>query len=74
MDVVATAAARSSEASPIVFANAGIGTIGAAGEMDPGEWRRVLDVNLSGVFYTVRESISASRWRAGTEASSVQPR
>ena len=41
----------------IVFANAGIGTIGAVGELDPAEWRRILDVDLSGVFYTVRECI-----------------
>jgi NAD(P)-dependent dehydrogenase (short-subunit alcohol dehydrogenase family) len=40
-----------------VFANAGIGTIGAVGEMDPGEWRRVLDVNLTGVFHTLRECL-----------------
>jgi NAD(P)-dependent dehydrogenase (short-subunit alcohol dehydrogenase family) len=40
-----------------VFANAGIGTIGAVGEMDPDEWRRVIDVNLTGVFHTVRECI-----------------
>jgi NAD(P)-dependent dehydrogenase (short-subunit alcohol dehydrogenase family) len=39
----------------IVFANAGIGTMAAAGEMDPDEWRKVIDVNLSGVFHTVRE-------------------
>jgi NAD(P)-dependent dehydrogenase (short-subunit alcohol dehydrogenase family) len=40
-----------------VFANAGIGTIGAVGEMDPDEWRKVIDVNLTGVFHTVRECI-----------------
>jgi NAD(P)-dependent dehydrogenase (short-subunit alcohol dehydrogenase family) len=41
----------------IVFANAGIGTIGAVGEMDPLEWRKVIDINLSGVFYTVQACI-----------------
>jgi NAD(P)-dependent dehydrogenase (short-subunit alcohol dehydrogenase family) len=55
---VVAAAAKELGGISLVFANAGIGTIGAAGEMDPAEWRRVLDVNLSGVFYTVRESIS----------------
>jgi NAD(P)-dependent dehydrogenase (short-subunit alcohol dehydrogenase family) len=40
-----------------VFANAGIGTIGAVAQMDPAEWRRVLDVNLTGVFHTVRECL-----------------
>jgi meso-butanediol dehydrogenase / (S,S)-butanediol dehydrogenase / diacetyl reductase len=56
-DAVAAAAAELGGIS-LVFANAGIGTIGAAGEVDPAEWRRILDVNLSGVFYTVRESIA----------------
>ena len=41
----------------LVFANAGIGTMAAVGEMDPGEWHKIIDVNLSGVFYTVRECI-----------------
>jgi NAD(P)-dependent dehydrogenase (short-subunit alcohol dehydrogenase family) len=41
----------------IVFANAGIGTIGAVGEMDPLEWRKVIDVNLTGVFNTVQACI-----------------
>lgn len=54
--VVNAAAARMGGIS-VVFANAGIGTIAAVGEMDPAEWRRVIDVNLSGVYYTVRESI-----------------
>ena len=41
----------------IVFANAGIGTIGSVGEMDPMEWRKVVDINLTGVYHTVRECI-----------------
>jgi NAD(P)-dependent dehydrogenase (short-subunit alcohol dehydrogenase family) len=41
----------------VVFANAGIGTMAAVGEMDPAEWRKVIDVNLSGVFHTVRECL-----------------
>lgn len=41
----------------IAFANAGIGTIGAVGEMDPLEWRKVIDVNLTGVFHTARETV-----------------
>ncbi|MGO9344755.1 MAG: SDR family NAD(P)-dependent oxidoreductase [Acidimicrobiales bacterium] len=40
-----------------VFANAGIGSFGAVDEMDAGEWRKVIDVNLSGVFHTVRECL-----------------
>lgn len=40
-----------------VFANAGIGSFGAVDEMDTDEWRKVIDVNLSGVFHTVRECL-----------------
>jgi NAD(P)-dependent dehydrogenase (short-subunit alcohol dehydrogenase family) len=53
-----TAAATELGGLSSVFANAGVGTIGAVGEMDPDEWRRVVDVNLTGVFHTVRESIA----------------
>jgi meso-butanediol dehydrogenase/(S,S)-butanediol dehydrogenase/diacetyl reductase len=40
-----------------LYANAGIGTIGAVGEMDPAEWRKILDVDLTGVFHTVRAAL-----------------
>jgi len=50
-------AARELGGISIVFANAGIGTIGAVGQMDPVEWHRVLDINLTGVFHTVRECL-----------------
>jgi NAD(P)-dependent dehydrogenase (short-subunit alcohol dehydrogenase family) len=52
----------------LLFANAGIGTMAAVGEMDPEEWRKVIDVNLSGVFYTVRECMPHL---AAAESSSV---
>lgn len=41
----------------IAFANAGTGTMAAVGEMDPDEWRKIVEVNLSGVFHTVRECL-----------------
>jgi NAD(P)-dependent dehydrogenase (short-subunit alcohol dehydrogenase family) len=41
----------------IVFANAGVGTIAAIGDMSPDEWRRVTSVCLDGVFFTVRAAI-----------------
>jgi NAD(P)-dependent dehydrogenase (short-subunit alcohol dehydrogenase family) len=41
----------------IVFANAGIGTMSAIGETNPEDWQRVVAVNLSGVFYTVRAAL-----------------
>ena len=41
----------------IVFANAGAATMASIGEMQPEDWQRIIAVNLSGVFYTVRASI-----------------
>lgn len=41
----------------LVFANAGTGTMAAVGEMDPSEWQKIVEVNLSGVFHTVRECV-----------------
>ena len=41
----------------IVFANAGDATMGAVGDMDPLEWERIVAVNLSGVFHTVRAAV-----------------
>lgn len=40
----------------IAFANAGIGAIGPIAGMDVAEWRRVLDVNLTGAFLTVKHA------------------
>lgn len=41
----------------LVFANVGIGTMAAVAEMDPDEWRKIIDVNLSGVFHTVHACV-----------------
>jgi NAD(P)-dependent dehydrogenase (short-subunit alcohol dehydrogenase family) len=41
----------------ITFANAGIGTMAAIGEMDPAEWQKIIAVNLTGVFHTVRAAL-----------------
>ena len=40
----------------IAFANAGIGAVGLLADIDVSEWRRVLDVNLTGVFLTVKHA------------------
>lgn len=48
------------------FANAGIGGRGTAfDEMSTEEWRRVLEVNLDGVFYTFKHAARHMRERAG---------
>lgn len=38
----------------ILVNNAGIGSQGSVEELDPEEWQRVLDVNLTGQFYGIR--------------------
>lgn len=44
----------------LAFNNAGIGgTLKPAGELEPAEWQRVIDINLSGVFYGLRYQIPA---------------
>jgi NAD(P)-dependent dehydrogenase (short-subunit alcohol dehydrogenase family) len=40
----------------VVVANAGIVRAGALGEMDPGEFRRVVEVNLTGVFLPLQQA------------------
>src|ERR1700722_3311958 len=57
---VADAVAKAADALgglSLVFANAGTGTMAAVGEMDPDEWRKIIDVNLSGEFHPVRECV-----------------
>ncbi|HEX4586455.1 MAG TPA: SDR family oxidoreductase [Mycobacterium sp.] len=49
----------------IVMANAGIGAFGSVLEMDPEAFKRVIDVNLMGVFYTVRAALPAVVARRG---------
>lgn len=38
----------------ILVNNAGVGLFGSADEFDPGQWREVIDTNLSGPFYCSR--------------------
>jgi NAD(P)-dependent dehydrogenase (short-subunit alcohol dehydrogenase family) len=41
----------------LVFANAGVGTMAAIGDLRPDEWDRVIGVNVTGVFHTVRAAL-----------------
>jgi NAD(P)-dependent dehydrogenase (short-subunit alcohol dehydrogenase family) len=41
----------------IVFANAGIGTMASIGEMSTQEWQKIVGVDLTGVFHTVRAAL-----------------
>lgn len=49
----------------IVMANAGIGSFGSVLEIDPEAFKTVIDVNLMGVFYTVRAALSSVIERRG---------
>lgn len=49
----------------VVVANAGISSYGSVLQVDPEAFKRVLDVNLLGVFYTVRATLPALIDRRG---------
>jgi NAD(P)-dependent dehydrogenase (short-subunit alcohol dehydrogenase family) len=49
----------------IVMANAGIGSFGSVLEIDPAAFKTVIDVNLLGVFYTVRAALPSVIERRG---------
>ena len=41
----------------VVVANAGIASYGSVGTVDPETFRRVIDINVTGVFHTVRAAL-----------------
>jgi NAD(P)-dependent dehydrogenase (short-subunit alcohol dehydrogenase family) len=49
----------------VVVANAGIAPYGSVAQIDPEMFRRVIDVNLTGVFHTVRAAMSSVVGRRG---------
>lgn len=49
----------------IVFNNAGIGSFAAAPDLSVEDWRRVIDIDLSGVFYGCKAAIPRLRARGG---------
>ena len=49
----------------ILVNNAGIGVFAPVAEMDPEDWRAVLETNLNGVFYCCHEAIPRMRKRGG---------
>lgn len=49
----------------LLINNAGIGIFRKAAELTVEEWRRTIDLNLSGVFYCCREAIGQFRRRGG---------
>jgi NAD(P)-dependent dehydrogenase (short-subunit alcohol dehydrogenase family) len=49
----------------ILVNNAGIGIFNAVAEMDPEDWRAVIETNLNGVFYCCHEAIPRMKKRGG---------
>jgi 3-oxoacyl-[acyl-carrier protein] reductase len=45
--------------------NAGVGVFRPAGDLSVDDWRKIIDTNLSGVFYCTREAIPAMKQRGG---------
>jgi NAD(P)-dependent dehydrogenase (short-subunit alcohol dehydrogenase family) len=65
MQAVAEAAVERFGGIDVVVANAGIASYGSVLQVDPETFKRVLDVNLLGVFYTVRATLPAVIDRRG---------
>lgn len=49
----------------MVVANAGIASYGSVKQVDPAAFRKVIDINITGVFHTVRATLSAVTARKG---------
>ena len=67
LDMAKAAAAKAVErfgGIDVVVANAGIASYGSVLQVDPEALKRVLDVNLLGVFHTVRATLPAGVSRA----------
>lgn len=63
-DVVAAATARFGGLD-LVLANAGIASYGSVAQVDPADFKRVIDINLLGVFHTARAALSTLIERKG---------
>lgn len=49
----------------LLFNNAGVGELGTTVELDPADWHRILNVNLSSVFYFCKAAIPHMLQRGG---------
>ncbi len=65
MQTAAEAAVERFGGIDVVMANAGIGSYGSLLQVDPEAFRRVIDINLLGVFHTVRATLPAVIERRG---------
>jgi NAD(P)-dependent dehydrogenase (short-subunit alcohol dehydrogenase family) len=55
----------------VLINNAGIGRYGPIAEMQPEEWRRVIEVNVLGVFHATRAALPALRRRGGGQIIAI---
>ncbi|QYJ03371.1 SDR family oxidoreductase [Nocardioides panacisoli] len=65
MEAVAAAAVERFGGIDLVLANAGIASYGSVAEVDPATFKRVLDINVLGVFHTVRAALPSVTERQG---------
>ena len=49
----------------VLIANAGVGNFAPVDEMTPQEWQDVIDINLTGVFYSVKAAVDALKKSEG---------
>ncbi len=49
----------------VVVANAGVGHFGSIETLSPAQWHEVIDINLTGVFYTVKATLEALKKSQG---------
>jgi 3-oxoacyl-[acyl-carrier protein] reductase len=59
------AVARDLGGCDILVNNAGVGTFGPVADMDPDDWRAMIETNLNGPFYCCREAIPQMKKRGG---------
>jgi 3-oxoacyl-[acyl-carrier protein] reductase len=55
----------------VLINNAGIGRYGPIAEQSPEEWRRVIEVNVLGVFHATRAALPAIRRRGGGQVIAI---
>jgi meso-butanediol dehydrogenase/(S,S)-butanediol dehydrogenase/diacetyl reductase len=65
VDVLMRRAADAFGGLDVLFNNAGVGSFAATPELSVDEWRRVIDIDLNGVFYGCKAAIPLMRQRGG---------
>jgi 3-oxoacyl-[acyl-carrier protein] reductase len=71
MDAAVLATERQYGGLDVLVNNAGIGRYGPVAEQPPDEWRRVIEVNVLGVFNATRVALPAFRRRGGGAVISI---